>query len=119
MYRFTSTIMIFAMGFGFHSSHAAAPPDYLPSRVVQFADLDLSRTEGAAVLYHRLQNAAETVCGQRNSLEPFVNRGLNMCVQTAISTAVAKVNRPALTEYYKARLSGHNSTIQIAQNHPR
>ena len=61
MYRFTTTVMIFALALGFQSAYAA-PPESVPSIVVHFADLDLSRSEGAAVLYQRLNGAAETVC---------------------------------------------------------
>ena len=118
MYRFTTTMITFAMGLGFQLAHAA-PPQNLPSRVVQFADLDLSHTQGAAALYQRLKRAAETVCG------PFDLRDLGQrvrfesCVSSAISAAVAKVDRPALTAYYKAHTSSHNSTIQTAQNQAR
>jgi hypothetical protein len=38
-----------------------------------------------------------------------------MCWQSALGTAVAKVDRPALTAYYRAKFGGGNATIQIAQ----
>jgi UrcA family protein len=112
MYRFTIPMMIVALGFGFHSAHAT-PQQGPPSRVVQFADLDLSRAEGAAVLYHRLQNAAETVCAPLDDTEPVRHMEFRECVQKAISVAVAKVNRPALSAYYRALMSGHCPTIQV------
>jgi UrcA family protein len=99
MYRFTTTMTIFALALGFQSGHAA-PPQNVPSVVVHFADLDLSRSEGATVLYQRLKGAAETVCA------PIDDRRFKPCVQNAISTAVAKVDKPALTAYYEAKTNG-------------
>jgi UrcA family protein len=72
-------------------------------RVVNFADLDLTRNAGVTVLYARLQSAARMVC------EPFNVRALGSlvtmrrCVEEAIERAVAKVNAPALTDYYLAK----------------
>ena len=114
MYRSATAMMMFALALGFQSAYAD-PPQNVPSVVVHFADLDLSRSEGATVLYQRLRAAAQTVCA------PLEDRGLarhlsfKACVQTAISTAVAKVDRPALTAYYEAKASRGNATIQIAK----
>jgi len=114
MYRFTATMTIFALVLGLQSAHAAAPQD-VPSVVVHFADLDLSRSEGATVLYQRLKDAAETVCAPLDERDLARYFSFNACVENAISTAVAKVNRPALTAYYEAKTSGRKATIQIAQ----
>jgi len=114
MYRLTTTMMVLAMALGFQSAHAAPPKDLL-SVLVRFGDLDLSRTEGAKVLYQRLKGAAETVCAPLDSRDLARRTGFKECMQTAISTAVAKVDQPTLTAYYVARTSGRNATIQIAQ----
>jgi UrcA family protein len=114
MYRFTTTMMIFAMVLGFQSAHAA-PPQAVPSVVVHFADLDLSRSAGATMLYQRLKGAAETVCAPLDDRDLARHMSFKACVQSAISTAVAKVDRPALTAYYEAKTNDRNATIQIAQ----
>ena len=119
MYRFTTTMTILALGLGFHSAYAASPEDPPPARTVQFADLDLSRTQDAAVLYDRLRSAAETVCAALDDRQIVKHMSFKRCVTSAISSAVAKVDRPTLTAYYKARTSDHNSTVQTAQNQPR
>jgi UrcA family protein len=107
MYRFTTMMMIFALAL----IHQAANAD--PAQVaVRFADLDLTRIEGATVLYHRLKQAAETVC------TPLAGRNLEnatvfkQCVQSGIEAAVTKVDRPMLTAYFQA-LSG-NAPIEVA-----
>jgi UrcA family protein len=114
MYRFTTTMMIFALALGFQSAYAA-PPQNVPSVVVHFADLDLSRSEGARVLYQRLKGAAETVCAPLENRDLARHMKFKACVQSAISTAVAKVDQPTLAAYYEAKTNGGSATIQIAQ----
>ena len=38
------------------------------------------------------------------------------CVESAIGSAVAKVDRPILTAYYKEHTRNRNATVQIAKN---
>jgi len=49
MCRITTTIMIFGLGLSIQLAHADAPQD-VHVIDVRFADLDLTRSEGAAVL---------------------------------------------------------------------
>ena len=114
MYRFTTTMMMFALALGFQSAYAA-PPENAPSKVVKFADLDLSRSEGASVLYQRLRGAAESVCAPLDDRDLARQKSFKACVQSAISAAVATVDRPALTAYCEAKTNRRNATIQIAQ----
>jgi len=114
MYRFTTTMMIFALPLGCQAAHAA-PPQGVPTVVVHFADLNLSRSEGAAVLYQRLKGAAETVCAPLDDRDVVRHMSHKACVHSAISTAVAKIDQPAMTAYYAAKTNGRNATIQITQ----
>ena len=113
MYRFTTTMTIFALALGFQSAHAA-PPQNVPSVVVHFADLDLSRSAGATVLYQRLKGAAETVCAPLDDRNVARHMSFKACVQAAISAALAKVDQRALAAYYEAKTNPRNATIQIA-----
>ena len=76
------------------------------SVTVRFADLDTTNAQGAAVLYRRIQSAAESVC---RDLEPgrelAWRRVYTNCIQTAIGNAVVKVDRPAVTTYAAAAWS--------------
>jgi UrcA family protein len=75
--------------------------------VVKYNDLNVTQTEGAAILYARLVSAAHQVCSQ---FEP-TDRGAQShmralyasCVSKAINDAVTTVDRPALTEYAMAK----------------
>jgi UrcA family protein len=114
MNRFTTTMMISALGLSSQLANAAPPQDP-PTVIVRFADLDLSHNQGVTVLYQRLKGAAETVCASQNSRDIGSQMRYKMCWQSTLGTAVAKVDRPALTAYYRAKFGGGNATIQIAQ----
>ena len=114
MYRSMTTMMILGLAVGVQSAHAGSPQT-VPSVVVHFGDLDLSRSEGATVLYRRLRSAAETVCAPLDDRGVARHMSFKACVQSAISAAVAKVDRPALTAYYEASARRSNATAQIAQ----
>ncbi len=70
---------------------------------VKFADLNISRPEGAAILYGRLRAAAETVCspyGTRNLAE---QESIDNCINSAMHQAVTTINQPALSLIYSAK----------------
>ena len=74
------------------------------SVTVHFEDLDINSTPGAAVLYKRIRSAAAFVCndlGTSRSLAYLAR--YKTCVHGAVGGAVARVNRPAVTEYAVAR----------------
>jgi UrcA family protein len=115
MNRLSTTTLTFALALGFQSAHAADTPQDSPSLVVQYADLDVSHSAGATALYRRLKGAAETVCAPFDGRDLASRTTFNACVQSALATAVAKVNQPALTSYYKAKTNARNATTQVAQ----
>jgi UrcA family protein len=75
----------------------------IPRQVVNFADLDLTRTAGVAALYTRIQLAARRVC------EPAMLRDLGseqrarLCAAHALEQAIAAVNAPQLTSYHQEK----------------
>jgi UrcA family protein len=117
MYRFTTTTLIFALALSSQLANAGPAPEVL-SMKVQFADLDLTRSAGAAALYQRLKDAAQTVCApfDARSRDLESQMRFKQCVQSAIGAAVTKVDRPALTSYYRAQFKDRNAAFQIAQN---
>jgi UrcA family protein len=82
---------------GAMSSSARAFEETPISKVVHFGDLDITKPEGAKVLYRRIQAAAQQVCA------PPLSRTLEGCVaertctRTAIDNAVRQVNSAQLT----------------------
>jgi UrcA family protein len=74
-----------------------------PQVTVKYGDLNIASPAGAAVLYARIGQAAKNVCQQ------FEGRGLDVdaqrkaCINQSISSAVTKVNSPALSALYNAK----------------
>lgn len=106
MKRLTLPILIAAQCISGHFAHAESP---FPSPLhvdVHFADLDLSRMEGAQALYSRLRAAARQVCSPVD--EPPLGRAqrFNTCVAKALAAAVARVDQPLLSTYYRAKVQG-------------
>lgn len=114
MYRFTILLTVFALTLGLQPADAAPPTD-VPSILVHFADLDVSRGEGASALYRRLKGAAETVCAPLDDRDVARQMKFRACVQHAISTAVVQVDQPALTRYYEAKTNRHSAVTKVAQ----
>src|SRR5271166_2256631 len=100
---------VVALGFGAESATAAGPSNDQPvsdgakQYVVRFADLDLSKMTGATALYVRLQHAARAVCDPREGRELAFDTRFRACVDQAVTSAVARVNSPLVSEYHRLR----------------
>jgi UrcA family protein len=96
---------------------STAPPDEDVARTtVHFDDLNLDQPSGVTSLYQRISVAAESVCGDR--LLPgsrIIAPDWRRCTQQAVARAVAAVNRPALSAYYRARTRSPNQQPSIAR----
>ena len=115
MNRFTTTIVMSALAFGYQLANAA-PPQEMPSIIVHFADLDLTHSDAVAALDGRLKGAAKTVCAAQDGRDLGGQTRYKMCWQSALGAAVSKADRPALTAYFRAQFNSRNATIQIAQH---
>jgi UrcA family protein len=114
MYRITTMIMICTLALANQAANADAATD-ARATIVRFADLDLSRTEGAAALYHRLRNAAQSVCAPVDSRDLASYARFKGCLRSAMEAAVAKVDQRTLTIYYRGLNETRNAPTQIAQ----
>ena len=85
----------FAASVGFDEPPAA--------RVVGYGDLDLKSNAGAATLYSRIRSAAREVCEPLDDVMIKLLRAKYDCRADAVARAVAKVDSPALTNYYLGR----------------
>ena len=88
-------------------SASTATEDDQPSRVVKFADLDLTHSPGVAVLYTRIRSAAKAVCLPEYNWVMEMRAISDRCRKQAIERAVADVNAPALTAYYQGRTAAN------------
>jgi UrcA family protein len=83
---------------------AATPAAEAPrSRVVRYADLDLSRPEDARRLYGRIKRAARAVCDN----EPFSDlerlRDYDKCLRQAVTEAVEKLHSEEVSAIPRTR----------------
>jgi len=101
--RIVAAAAVASATLGLMGSNVAHADSNLESSSVKvgFADLDLNTPKGSKLLYIRLQNAAETVCGNRFETVNLTERHeIWQCQQQAIESAVARVDMPLLTALY-------------------
>ena len=101
------------------SAAKAASPSDVPSAVVKFGDIDTNRSAGKEELYRRLTQAARGVCRSLDPSESGLKLALTTkykaCIDQAMSSAVAKINRPDFSDYVASRLAkATNTGIQLA-----
>jgi UrcA family protein len=71
---------------------------------VKFGDLDISHSQGAAALYHRIHAAAQKVCSPFDGSGVSAKMHLDACVKKAVADAVTTVNEPTLFAVYSAKM---------------
>jgi UrcA family protein len=75
-------------------------------RVLHYSHLDLNSMDGVRVLYGRLRDAAEAVCGDRQRVgSRITSQDWRECRDRAISDAVARLDKPALSAYHQRRIA--------------
>jgi UrcA family protein len=70
----------------------------VPSKTVRFSDLDITKSDGAKVLYTRIRAAARDVCGLSTGTDPILRMATKGCIDKAVDKAVKDVNAPMLTQ---------------------
>lgn len=95
----------------------AAHAGDVPTSTVKYGDLDLSRTDGAATLYRRINQAARMVCAPLDFRQSALPSGLGdaykSCLSKAVSGAVSKINNPKFSAYV-ANKTGSPVTVKLA-----
>jgi UrcA family protein len=81
----------------------AGSPEQSTQRTVRFADLDLSRPAGVAVLYQRIRVAAWEVCQPLNERDLMLLAASRSCVRDAIDHAVDDVHSLTLSRYHQTK----------------
>lgn len=95
------------------AARGAAPIEDHYVVTVRFADLDLNRQAGIATLYARIKGAARRVCDQQASDQPEAKQAYGACVRHAVATAVARIDRPMLSDYF-GQLGGKPARAALA-----
>jgi UrcA family protein len=95
------------------ASQAPAAGD-VKQTTVHFDDLNVDRPAGAAVLYRRIRNAAESVCGDPQAPgSRMISRFWLSCVAQAVDRAVVTLDRPALTAYHRVHATPSDQKASI------
>jgi UrcA family protein len=115
MNRFTSIAALFTLALIQQAAHAGIPPDEAPTVTVRFADLDLDHTPGAATMYRRLRHAVEQVCSPLQGRDLGKKERFDRCTAESMGASIAKVNRVALTEYYRSIVDHHRAPVLLAE----
>jgi UrcA family protein len=89
-----AAVVAFAAGIG--TAFADQSSDVLRTKV-SYGDLDLNSQQGAKVLYARLRFAARQVCIPLESIELDRQHAWHECVDNALNSAVASVNKASVT----------------------
>jgi UrcA family protein len=97
-------------------AHADEAANGVPARTVHYSDLDINTRAGATVLYARIRNAAQQVCGDVDSRQLAVSAAVKACVNRAISTSVRSVNSPKLTSVYNSHFGATQQLINLASD---
>ena len=97
---------------GFATANVANADSQAPRTLtVQFGDLNLNNAQGVDALYKRIKNAARNVCSELEGRTLSKKRLYAECVDTALSTAIARVDRPALSRYVVDRSAKPRNTL--------
>jgi UrcA family protein len=95
-------------------AHADEAANGVPARTVHYSDLDINTPAGAAVLYARIRNAAQQVCGDVDSRQLAVAAAAKACVSRAVYSSVRSVNSPKLTSVYNSHAGATRQPINLA-----
>jgi UrcA family protein len=95
-------------------AHADEAANGVPARTVHYSDLDINTPAGAAVLYARIRNAAQQVCGDVDSRQLAVAAAAKACVNRAVYSGVRSVNSPKLTSLYNSHAGATRQPINLA-----
>jgi UrcA family protein len=104
-----AAICFAAAAFGAHAGEMVND-----TQTVKYADLNLNTQAGVAVLYKRIRNAAEQVCGDEGARELAQAAAAKVCVDRAIVATVREVNNPMLTAEYGVHVGAQQKRINVA-----
>lgn len=102
--RASSALALVCCAFASLPAFANAAGDEVPRLTVSYADLDLTRAEGAQTLYRRLRSAARQVCDAGYDMRALAERArYRACVEKAVEEAVRTIDRDVLTALHRRK----------------
>jgi UrcA family protein len=80
------------------------------TRIVKYADLDLTRRADLLELYQRIEDTSKRVCTPLGNVVPD-----DACLRDALERTVAKIGLPALTSIYAAKTHQPQAPLAVAK----
>lgn len=112
MNTFTRLASATVLGLALNAAYGEEAPKTV---TVQFADLDLSKDAGLARLFDRVKGAAKSVCSAHSGGTTMRDKQqYDACVDFALSNAVARVDRPELTDYLTSLHAAQKKAAKVA-----
>ena len=96
------------------SAHADESVAQVPARTIHYSDVNLNTQAGAEVLYKRIHDAAEQVCGDVGSRQLDQATAAKACVDRAVSGSVRAVNNRQLTSVYNEHSGAAKTATSVA-----
>jgi UrcA family protein len=97
-----AAVVAFGLSTAAMGAYAAETND-VPTRTVRYSDLDMNSQKGVTVLYNRIRQAAEQVCGY-DGVAPLAKAApVKACIDGAVASGVQAVNNARLTSMYDSR----------------
>jgi UrcA family protein len=93
------------------SAHAG---EQVRSETVKFSDLDMNTSTGVQTLYGRIHVAAWHVC-LTTSGDPLYQIGARDCAKKAEAKAIATVNLPQLTAFYRTKTGDRSQPLSASR----
>jgi UrcA family protein len=88
-----------------------AQDEPLPTRAVQYGDLNLASADGVAAFHRRVQTAARALCGDANVRDLDILAEVQRCRHAAINSGETKV---AMLVANAQRVAMRSASVQIA-----
>jgi UrcA family protein len=95
-----------ALGYVMSAGTASAETSQPLTKRVTYGDLNLDSQEGAKVFYARVRSAAAFVCSPLEGRDLNSQRIWHACIDGALATAVAQVDKPTVTALHNQNMSG-------------
>jgi UrcA family protein len=95
-----ASVLLLASAAAFADSSSAVQLQH--AATVRFSDLNLDRSRDVARLYGRIELAADKLCGPQSLTGHYYKAAeYEGCMADAIADAVTRINREALSAYYR------------------
>jgi UrcA family protein len=100
--KITTHLMLIGILVG-ANAFAGQPDDQVQKETVKFQELNVDTPAGVTALYQRIHSAARRVCNVGEDRNLGMQQQAKTCASEAEAGAIARVNSPALTAYYRIK----------------